>query len=217
MKLLCITDLHGAEAQLDAILKHAGPADTVLLGGDITNFGTADDTQHLVGRCQAQGMHVWAVAGNCDSAAIDRRLFDLGVGLHGRGVVYEGLGLHGLSAMPPWRATMYQFTEEELAVFLAQGQAQVAATPARVVLSHAPPRGVRDRTHFLHHAGSIALREHVEKTRPALVVCGHIHEARGVESLGPTVVVNCGTGRHGHYAIAKVDADGKVQVELCKA
>ena len=50
MKLLCISDLHGDSSALDRILEDAGAVDIVLLGGDITHFGTPNAAEHLVRR-----------------------------------------------------------------------------------------------------------------------------------------------------------------------
>jgi Icc-related predicted phosphoesterase len=217
MKLLCITDLHGSGAALSRIIDDAGPVDLILLGGDLTTFGTPDEAESLVRlACQA-GPPVLAVAGNCDSPEIDRRLDRLGVGLHGRGRVIGGLGVHGLSAIPPWKPHMYQMTEEELAAALEAGRREIGGAERHVILSHAPPRdGSLDQIHFGCHVGSTALREVIERTRPALVVCGHVHEGRGVEMLGPTTVVNCGAASHGYYAVARVEP-GTVKVEPAKA
>ncbi len=222
MKLLCITDLHGGSAGLGRILADAGPVDLVLLGGDLTNFGSPDDAQAIVRQAQAPGAKVLAVAGNCDSAQIDRRLVELDVSLAGRGLIYRGIALHALSAMPPWRGDMYQFTEEELAEALRAGHADAAGSGhdasggRHVILSHAPPRNDKlDRTSFFKHVGSTALRTFIDEEQPLLVVCGHIHEGRGIAKLGRTTAVNCGPAAAGYYATAEV-AD-EVKVELRRA
>ena len=48
-----------------------------------------------------------------------------------------------------------------------------------------------------------------------LVVCGHIHEARGLERTGRATIVNCGHARRGHHAL--IDLATKPRVELRKA
>jgi len=215
MKFLCITDIHNRLEPLQHILNHAGPIDGVLLGGDLTNFGTPADVEKIVQIAQSLKFPVLAVAGNCDSAAIDQRLVELGVSIAGRGMIINDIGIHGLSAAPPWHRGMYGFTEEELARHLQAGYSQVKNARRHVVLTHVPPRDMKlDRTHFFQHVGSTALREFVEQTRPALVVCGHLHESRGVDMLGPTVVVNCGPAASGYYAIAEID--DQVRVDLCR-
>ena len=218
MKLLCITDLHNNRTALERIL--AATADLtvemILLGGDITNFGSPDDAEVLVRDAQDTGATVLAVAGNCDSAGIDRRLAELGVSLAGRGVIHGEIGLHGISAIPPWRSGMYQFTEEELAEVLSTGYAQLGEMEHHVVLSHVPPcDGRLDRTRLFFHAGSTALRDFIDATRPVLVVCGHVHECRGTEQIGRTTVVNCGPATNGCYVVAEVG--NEVNVELCRA
>jgi len=205
MKLLCITDIHNRLEPFQHILNHAGPIDAVLLGGDLTNFGTPADVENIVHIAQSLNVPVLAVAGNCDSAQIDQRLEELGVSVAGRGIITNDVGIHGLSAAPPWHKGMYDFTEEEMALRLQAGFDQVKNARWHVVLTHVPPRDIKlDRTHFFQHVGSTALREFVEQTRPALVVCGHLHESRGVDTLGPTVVVNCGPAASGYYAIAEI-------------
>jgi Icc-related predicted phosphoesterase len=216
MRFLGVTDLHGNHRALERIVAEAGPVDAVLLGGDITHFGSADGVDKAVGLAGASGGAVLAVAGNCDSAKIDQRLVELGVSLNGRGVRLESVGVHGVSAIPPWISKMYQSTEDELAAALETGYAEVAEAAHHCVLAHVPPRGLRvDRVFFGRHVGSKALRKFVDQREPALVVCGHIHEGRGIERVGPTTVVNCGYGAKGHYALVEVGHE--VQVELRRA
>ena len=216
MKLLAVSDLHGKHGALERIVADAGPADVILLAGDVTHFGSPDDAEKTVSLARASGATVLAVAGNCDSARIDERLVALGVSLHGRGVHLEPLGVHGISAIPPWIFRMYHFTEEELAAALEAGYAQVAEARHHCVLAHVPPHGLSlDRVLFRWHAGSKALRTFVDQRGPALVVCGHIHEGRGIERIGRTTVVNCGHAAKGNYAMVEVDHE--VTVELRRA
>jgi len=216
MRLVCITDLHGAPEALNRILSDAGPADVVLLGGDITSFGTPNAAEFLVRRAQERCPLVGAVAGNCDSAAIDERLAALDVSLFRRGVMVGDVGLYGVSAMPPWTGTMYELSEDEIAAALAEGRGQLAEPSREVVLSHTPPRATRlDRTRRGEHVGSVAVRQFIDQVQPALVLCGHIHEARGIDRLGDTTIVNCGPAYDGQYALAELDVE--VRVELRQA
>ncbi len=207
IRLLCITDLHGEAVQLANIGRAAGDCHAVLFGGDITNFGSPEEAAELVETARQFAPDVWAVAGNCDSAAIDATLDRLGVGLHGRGVEKGGLGLYGLSGAPPWRSHMYEFSEDELAAALDAGRAALNGDPLpHVVLAHVPPYGCRcDRTLLLQHIGSHAVRRHIETHYPTLLVCGHVHEARGTDRLGTTTIVNCGPARKGCYAVVELD------------
>jgi hypothetical protein len=213
MKLLCLTDLHGARSALHRILDRERDADAILLGGDITNFGTPDEAERVVLHCSQAAPAVMAVAGNCDSPEIDQRLVDLDVSLFGRGRVLCGVGFFGVSAMPPWHGDTYELTEEAIAAALDAGVAMLEDATPQVMLSHPPPRDTMvDRTVRHTHVGSIAVRRAIDRTQPALVVCGHIHEARGVDQVGDTVIVNCGCGLKGLYAV--VELGQTVRVEL---
>ncbi len=214
MRLLCITDIHGEFRRFEKILANEPRADLLIIGGDFTNFGKPPEVAHTLDIAQAHTPQVLAVAGNCDSAAIDQLLAERGVSLHARGVRLGDIGFFGVSAMPPWRKDMYQFTEEELDSFLSAGFAQVEGSPKFVMVPHCPPRnsGV-DRTSGFMSVGSTAIRKWMEKVNPVLVVCGHIHEARGQSKIDSTVVVNCGPAREGNYAVAEIGNEVKVELK----
>jgi Icc-related predicted phosphoesterase len=49
-----------------------------------------------------------------------------------------------------------------------------------ILVSHQPPYGFGDRFPDRHdHVGSEALRDAIDRVRPRLVICGHIHGGRG--------------------------------------
>jgi hypothetical protein len=213
MRLLCITDIHGNTRHFEKILAHEPKADLLIIGGDFTNFGKPPEVDRILKIAQAHTPQVLAVAGNCDSPEIDQLLIDRGISLHGRGVRIGDMGFFGVSAMPPWRGDMYEFTENQLDKYLAAGHAQVEGSPQLVMVPHAPPfdSGV-DRSGSGINVGSKSIRGWVEKTNPVLVVCGHIHEARGKGKVGNTIVVNCGPARDGNYVVAEVGDE--VMVDL---
>src|ERR671914_767586 len=63
---------------------------------------------------------------------------------------------------------------------------------ADVLLTHSPPAGVNDEPDDPAHSGSPALREWVERNRPAWLLHGHTlpHPAQRVKRLGETRVVH---------------------------
>jgi L-alanine-DL-glutamate epimerase-like enolase superfamily enzyme len=71
-----------------------------------------------------------------------------------------------------------------------------------------------DRTFLMRHVGSQALRAFVDAHQPDLVICGHIHEARGIDRIAATQVVNCGLAAAGSYAVVEVAAS--LAIELRK-
>lgn len=61
-----------------------------------------------------------------------------------------------------------------------------------MLVVHSPPKGHLDEAHG-RHLGSHSILAAIERKRPALVVCGHIHQCWGSEAvIGTTPVVNVG-------------------------
>jgi Icc-related predicted phosphoesterase len=141
-----------------------------------------------------------------DSAEIDDCLVHLGISLNGRGVVIGDVGFFGVSAAPlsPLH-TPYELDDDELGRRAREGAAAVAAARLRVFCPHAPPYGTAcDRLANGEHAGSRAIRAFVEDEQPEVVLCGHIHEARGRDEIGRSRVVNPGPGVAGHFALLEI-------------
>jgi Icc-related predicted phosphoesterase len=60
-----------------------------------------------------------------------------------------------------------------------------------VIISHGPPKGILSFARAIgQDAGSQALTEAIQRVKPKLFVCGHIHEAYGKEELNGTIFVN---------------------------
>lgn len=80
-----------------------------------------------------------------------------------------------------------------------------------VAIVHNPPKDtVCDQVAPGIHVGSPLIRSFIERVRPLLVVCGHIHEGFGKDTIGSTVLANPGSLAEGRYAIAEISGGGKV-------
>ncbi|MBI5472231.1 MAG: metallophosphoesterase [Ignavibacteriae bacterium] len=74
------------------------------------------------------------------------------------------------------------------------------------IIPHSPPINTQlDITHSGKHLGSTAVREFIERSQPDVAICGHIHEARGVDVIGRSQIVNCGPVGKGCYVLITVD------------
>jgi Icc-related predicted phosphoesterase len=52
--------------------------------------------------------------------------------------------------------------------------------------------------------GSHSLKAFLEVNRVALCLCGHIHEAAGIERFQATLVANAGSFKKGHYLSVEI-------------
>jgi Icc-related predicted phosphoesterase len=214
MRIAYLVDVHGRYDAVADAMGAIGEADVLLIGGDITTGGTPDDAAAAIERWRPLAPRLLALAGNMDSPEIDARLSDLGVALDGRGYRLGAVGIFGVSAAPhsPLR-TPYELSEDELDRRIGDGFSAVRTCPVQVFCPHAPPHGTScDRLRGGEHVGSTAVRRFVDREQPDVVLCGHIHEARGVDRVGATQIVNPGPAGAGHYAI--VDVGEAVTVRL---
>lgn len=62
-----------------------------------------------------------------------------------------------------------------------------------ILITHGPPKGVLDEEGG-ESFGSAALRGVLEKVQPKLHCFGHIHESKGIRTLGNTICSNAATG-----------------------
>jgi Icc-related predicted phosphoesterase len=214
MRIAYVVDVHDRPEAVPLALTEIEPLDVLVVGGDITTFGTPDDAERAIELWRPLATHLFAVAGNCDSAAIGGRLAELGVSIHGCGSTVDGVGFAGASGSPftPLH-TPYELPDHEFAQHAASGLAEIRKSTVRILCPHAPPHETAcDRLRTGEHVGSRALRELIDREQPDLVLCGHIHESRAIDVVGSTRVVNPGPVAAGHFAL--VDVGETVTVEL---
>jgi Icc-related predicted phosphoesterase len=202
MRIVAFGDLHMA---LGAWGTATAPetADLVVVTGDLTNFGHRREAQQMLeGIWKRHTGPLLALPGNLDHRDVGDYLSERGINLHGRGrLMNGGIGFFGLggSNLTPFH-TPLEFSEEELARFLAEGHHQVRSAAVQVLVSHVPPYGTQtDRLADGTHVGSPAVRDFIERLQPDLCLCGHIHESRGEDRLGKTRILNPGMIKDGGW------------------
>ncbi|MBW6461941.1 MAG: metallophosphoesterase [DPANN group archaeon] len=65
------------------------------------------------------------------------------------------------------------------------------------------------------HVGDDVYRASIEKYKPAINICGHMHENQGKEIIKDTIVANCGYGHDGECCIVNMK-DKKTSVKFYK-
>ncbi len=198
MKVLATSDLHRAVAWLRKAMEYAEQQglNTLVCCGDFQSPAAARMLADFKGRA-------FAVPGNMDSDEDLEALEEAGVSLHGRWAEHRGFIFAGAGA-PSFKAALAAL-ENGLP---AEGRSVV-------LITHHPPKGLKVDVAFnLVHVGSNTLRSFIEARRPLACICGHIHEARGVDWLGDTLVVNPGPLAKGCAAIVDLERREAELIEL---
>lgn len=110
----------------------------------------------------------------------------------------------------PWSLPYgdYAFMGPETRIALALSHWERAGT--NIWLSHGPPQGYGDTVPGKGHCGSMSLTTTIDIAQPKLVVCGHIHEGRGVYQRGPTTIVNASCWNRDPPIEVEIDRQGNV-------
>jgi Icc-related predicted phosphoesterase len=95
MKVLIISDGHGAVDKLDALAEVAKAADIVLFGGDFAAFGKPETGMPFLERLAAFHDRVFAVTGNCDDPTFRETVEEYDLSVEGSLSYFSGLMLAG--------------------------------------------------------------------------------------------------------------------------
>ncbi|MDI9609262.1 MAG: metallophosphoesterase [Candidatus Verstraetearchaeota archaeon] len=214
VKFLALSDIHGKLSSLRPIVEKvlgAQKIDAITVSGDVSHYGDRDEVKRILDALGAPGLPVFFVLGNCDPREASDLSTEMAIQLENRCERCGGLLLTGAGGSTPTPfGTTFEREEEEIVSRIRENLGSCNSEPSSLyLLVHNPPYGTSlDRTSFGRHVGSRRLRELIEAISPAVVQCGHIHEAAGVERIGDTVVFNPGPAMKGNYALVEVDAGG---------
>ncbi len=190
MRILHVSDIHCSYSSIQRLpqLLEEHDVDLVVVTGDFECDEAVNGVSNLP-------VPVLAVTGNMDDTYIMRILRERGVSIEGEVREHGGYRFVGIGGRS---VKSFIGKAEQL---LREGD------PSRTILvSHHPPHKTRvDVALRFLHAGLREIRMLVEKYGPRIHLCGHIHESRGVDSLGETLIVNPGPFSKGYYAIVDVE------------
>jgi Icc-related predicted phosphoesterase len=200
MKFLALSDLHGDYSHVKAIRNKAGFFDAVLIAGDITDFGPDEDALELLKMFKEP---VLAVPGNCDNPSVLEILEENAINLHNSSYTFGDLTFIGLGGSNPTPFnTPFELSEKKIGEYIGTLLSKLKGNNRVILVSHAPPRNTTDKLPF-GNVGCETLERFLG--RFDLVVCGHIHEARGSVYVNGTLVVNPGQASKGQGALITID------------
>jgi len=198
MKILSIADIHGSQYRLNIVLKNIEKysPELVIICGDITQFGPGELAKNFLNQIPIE---TFAITGNIDTPDVEKAIDEskaTNIGL--KKVVKKDISFIGIN----------EINQDEFKNLNEKNLFEEKS----VLVSHKPPYGAQDKIFIGMHSGSKELRKIIEKYKPALVLCGHIHEDPGFTKIDETVVVNCSMGKRGEGALVEINKDISVKM-----
>ena len=192
MRLLVFSDVHCDLRAARGLVDRSVDADVLVCAGDLGIMRTG--LELTVDVLASSPVPAVLVAGNGESNTELVQACEGWEGahvLHGDGCRIGDLDFWGLGGgipVTPFGDWSFDLSEDEARPLLE------GCPEGAVLVTHSPPHGYVDFARDTH-LGSRAILEAIERARPRLAVCGHIHDCWTQEALiGDTRVVNAGPG-----------------------
>ncbi len=207
MKLLATADIHGSQYRLNIILKNIEKysPDLVVICGDITQFGPGEVAKNFLNQIPVDTL---AIPGNIDSSDVDKAINESKAeNINLKKVEKNNISFVGIGDNIPSPLSKIiifdQTTEKPL---------EESINKKTIIISHEPPYKTQDKVFFGHHSGNKELRNLIEKYKPRLVLCAHIHEDPGITKVNDSIIVNCSMGKRTEGAL--IEINDKIDVKI---
>jgi Icc-related predicted phosphoesterase len=216
MKILHLTDLHNNIWNLGTILHSENP-DLVVLSGDLTHFGNSLDMQTIINSIKLEiSVPLLAVSGNCDNPETIETLKALNVSIENKIFEYQNFNFIGLGgSLPCPGKTPNEYSEDDFNEKIQYIESKLGSDKPIILVCHQPPfKTKNDRIINGIHVGSKIIRRFIENYQPIICLTGHIHEGKGIDSIGKCQIINPGPYKNGHYATIEFTGEQSPVISL---
>ena len=210
MKIISFGDIHEDLNNLTLLKNEMESADLVIVTGDLTNFNGRKEAERVIDEIMKYNENVLAQLGNLDQPEVNDYLTEKGINLHRNGFIRDDIGIFGVggSNLTPFN-TPTEFSEDEIETFLLEGIDKVKDAKFKIMVPHMPPKDTKiDIITTGAHVGSQSVRDFILKHKPDIALSGHIHEARGRDTIENTLAFNAGMFREGGYVVITKTPEG---------
>jgi Icc-related predicted phosphoesterase len=190
--------------------------DVIVCPGDFTDVNTPkgftqdDIAKLIISELKTLNVPVLTVPGNVDPKSIIELLEKEDVSLHGHGRIIDEYGFYGFGGAKTPFETSIEPSEEELKTGLLTAYKDVEGAKFKIQITHNPPiNTVLDMIRSGIHVGSDAVRVSIKNYKPILAISAHIHEARGIDKINNTLLLNSGRFPEGYVGLVNIK-DGVV-------
>ncbi|MEM5829223.1 MAG: metallophosphoesterase [Candidatus Aenigmatarchaeota archaeon] len=211
MDILIISDIHNDVENLMEYIDKVNMFnfDVIVFPGDFLDvppkgFSSLDISKVIIEELKTLNKPILALPGNWDRDIIEI-LEKEGISLHGKGKIIDNIGFYGFGGARTPFGTPLEPSEDEIRKGLEKAFEMIKESEVKVQVTHVPPARTRvDVVHTGAHVGSEAVREVIEKFKPVLAISAHIHEARGIDEINGTKLINAGRFPEGYCGFATI-------------
>lgn len=189
MRLVCISDTHG----LESLLPPLPEGDVLVVAGDFTGNGSSQDIRFFSQWLKKQTFkHKVVIAGNHDTLFeydpfTARAMLKNCTYLEDSGVTIKGIHFYGTPWQPVFMDWAFNLPKGES----LQEKWDMIPQNTDVLITHCPPFGILDISHFSNtHAGDEDLLQREKDIKPKVHIFGHIHEGYGQTKQDGAVFIN---------------------------
>ncbi|MEM5844332.1 MAG: metallophosphoesterase [Candidatus Aenigmatarchaeota archaeon] len=221
MRILIASDIHNDVENIITYMDKISfiNFDVIVLLGDFTDynlpkgFEARDIGELVIEEFKTFKKPILAVPGNFDKELVE--LFkEKGISLHGEGKIIENVGFYGFGGAKTPFNTPLEPNENEIEEGLRKGYEKVKECKIKIQVTHVPPFNTKvDIAYTGAHIGSEAVRNFIEKYKPKVAICSHVHEARGIDEIENTKIINSGRFPEGYCGIIDI-VDEKIDVKI---
>ncbi|MEW6063335.1 MAG: metallophosphoesterase [Nanoarchaeota archaeon] len=191
LKILAAGDFHADTSLAKRLADVADKerVDLVILNGDLVE---ENKTQGIIKPFIDKKKKVFLIPGNHETIATTDFLAELYnvVNLHGYSIKYKDVGIFGCGGA---NIGLNQLSDEEIYNALKKGFEGVKDMRRKIMVTHVHPSKTTMEKFTSFFQGSNGVRRAIERFKPDIAICGHVHEAEGIEEkIGKTRVVNVG-------------------------
>ena len=215
MRILVVADIHNDVENVLRFLDKSAQLnyDVIVCPGDFTDIPPKGFTREEVGRVvieslKSVGKPLVAVPGNWDIDIVKFFIED-NISAHDKGLVIADVGFYGFGGAETPFETAYEPSESDIESGIRRSYEKVKYAKFKILVTHKPPKNTKlDMIASGTHVGSAAVRKMIEEQQPRAAICAHIHEARGVDEIGSTKIINPGRFPEGYCGIIDVSDEG---------
>ena len=192
MKILASGDIHGDTRLAEKLAEKAEKenVDLVVLCGDLTYAERS--TENIIGPFVKKHKQVILIPGNHESIATADFLAEQygATNLHGYSVKIGDIGLFGAGGA---NIGLLQLDENEIYDLLKTSHNKIKDMKTKIMVTHVHPSDTKMEKFTKFFPGSTGVKKAIDRLKPDILLCSHVHEAEGIEEkVGNTRVINVG-------------------------